>query len=214
MIRSLLLSLVLACGSPAGTEPPPGGWANTAPTVVEAVVDRGETQLLSVRQGELQTWVHVPNHGAQVGDHVLLGQGTARTEVEIPELDERASVVVDIDHVQVVDEETAHRVVAAQAPDGAVPIGVVYDELDQRDGTEVVVYGTVVKASSAIGWTWVHLQDGTGDAAAGTNDLTVKTTQLVAEGQRVAFRGTLRADVDLGFGYHYDALVEDGELLP
>ena len=56
----------------------------------------------------------------------------------------------------------------------------------------------------------MHLQDGSGDAATGTNDLTVQTQETVVEGQWVAFRGTLRRDVDLGFGYHYDALVEGG----
>lgn len=45
------------------------------------------------------------------------------------------------------------------------------------------------------------------------HDLTVKTSQRVAVGQRVAFRGVLRKDVDLGFGYHYLALVEDGALI-
>ena len=56
-------------------------------------------------------------------------------------------------------------------------------------------------------------EDGTGDAAAGTNDLTVQASELVPRGQRVAFRGMLRRDVDLGFGYHYDALVEGATLV-
>ena len=44
---------LLACGKPSGTEPPADGWANTGPTVVEQVIDRGVSQLLSVRQGVL-----------------------------------------------------------------------------------------------------------------------------------------------------------------
>jgi hypothetical protein len=64
-----------------------------------------------------------------------------------------------------------------------------------------------------VGSIWVHVQDGTGDAAAGTHDLTIQTQQSVTAGQRVAFRGRLRKDVDLGFGYHYDALVEDAALV-
>lgn len=206
-----IAALLLGCGGEP--EAPPGGWANTAPTVVEQVVDRGEQQLLSVRQGALQTWIQVPDVDAAVGDYVLLSQGTARTDVDIPELDLQAPVVVDIAHVRVVDEATARRVVAARTPTDAVPIGTVYAELDQRAGKPVLVHGTVVKATSAVGWQWVHLQDGTGDAAAGTNDLTVKTQATVTTGQRVSFRGTLQSDVDIGFGYHYDALVEGGELV-
>ena len=140
---------------------------------------------------------------------MLLGQGTARHDVDIPELGQRAREVVDIDHVQVVDAQTARLAVSSRVPQDAVAIGTVYAELDQRADKAVVVYGTVVKATSAVGAIWVHLQDGTGDAAAGTNDLTIQTQQAVSRGQRVAFRGVLRKDVALGFGYHYDALIED-----
>lgn len=210
----VLLALALAaCDRPQGTEAPPDGWANTAPTVVEQVVDRPDTQLLEVRQGALRTWVEVPAVGARVGDYVLLGQGAARMDVAIPELGRQVPVVVDIAHVQVVDAETAQRTVAARTPADAVAIGTVYAELEQRADQPIVVHGTVVKATSAVGWVWVHVQDGTGDPAAGTNDLTVQTQQAVTTGQRVAFQGTLRKDVELGFGYHYEALVEGGRLV-
>lgn len=208
-----LLALLLGCG-PAPTDIPPGGWANAAPIVVDQVVDRGDRQLLLVRQGALRTWVEVPHVAAQVGDHVLLGRGTARADVPIPEADLVAPEVVDIAHVRVVDAETARRAVAGEAPEGALGVGQAYAELDQRAGTEVVVFGRVVKATSAVGSVWVHLQDGTGDPAAGTHDLTVQTQAQVETGQWVAFRGTLRRDVDLGFGYHYDALVEAATVLP
>ncbi len=212
-VRPLVLAVLLAvaCGRPQGTEPPPGGWANQAPTLVEKVVDRGDRQLLAVRQGRLSTWVEVPDVGAEVGDYVLLGQGAPRADVAIPELGTRAPQVVDIAHARVVDLETAREAVVRTAPEGAVPIGTVYATLAERAGQEVVVHGTVVKATPAVGWVWVHLRDGTGDPATGTHDLTVQTRASVTRGQRVAFRGTLRRDVELGFGYHYDALVEAAE---
>lgn len=206
----VLFGALLAIGCGGSTDAPPGGWANLAPTTVEAVVDRGELQLLEVRQGELTTWVQVPDVGARVGDHVLLGQGSARTHVPIPELGRRAAEVVDIAHVRVVDAETARRVTARRAPSGALTVAEAYAGLDRRADAEVVVYGRVVKAANAVGSYWVHLQDGTGDPDAGTHDLTVQTQEPVVEGQWVAFRGTLRRDVDLGFGYHYAALVEGG----
>ena len=215
MRRALLLVCLvsLGCRGSSGTEPPPDGWANSAPTVVDQVVNREATQLLEVRQGKLTTWVEVPRVGAKVGDYILLGRGTAREDVAIPEVGRRAPQIVDIEHARVVSFETAKRAVLAAAPENAVAVGSVYAELDQRRGQEIVVYGTVVKAAGAVGWYWVHLRDGTGDPAAGTHDLTVQTRWEVAEGQRAAFRGVLRKDVDLGFGYHYDALVEEAELV-
>lgn len=213
IFASLMLSGVAGCHRPVGTEPPPEGWANAAPTVVEQVVDRPESQLLAVRQGALEAWIEVPAVGASVGDFVLLGQGAPRYDVPIPELGETVAVVVDIDRIQVVDEATAQRTVAAQVPKDAVPVGEVYAQLTQLANQQIVVHGTVVKATNAVGFVWVHLRDGTGDEALGTHDLTVKTRQTVVRGQRVAFRGVLRQDVDLGFGYHYDALVEEGVLV-
>jgi hypothetical protein len=104
----LLGALVaVGCGCGASSGAPPEGWANAAPTTVQTVVDRGAHQLLEVRQGALTTWVQVPAVGARVGDHVLLGRGTARANVAIPERSLRAPEVVDIDHVKVVDAETA-----------------------------------------------------------------------------------------------------------
>ena len=86
-----------------------------------------------------------------------------------------------------------------------------WNELAERADQPVVVYGTAVKVSSAIGSVWVHIQDGTGNPAAGTHDITVEASEPVTVGQRVAYRGTLRKDVDLGFGYEYDAMVRDAE---
>ncbi len=210
-IVALLVGVVNAgCDFYASSKAPPGGWANAAPTVVETVVDRGEHQLLAVRQGGLSTWVQVPNVGARVGDHILLGHGTLRENVPIPERETRAPHVVVIEHVRVVDAETARGVTTRSAPAGALPIATVYADLGRRAGAEVIVFGRVAKAAKAVGSTWVHLRDGSGDASAGTHDLTIRTSEPVVEGQWVAFRGTLRRDVDLGFGYHYAALVEAG----
>lgn len=208
-LRSLLVLGAVACGTPQGTEPPPDGWANLAPTRVERAVDLDGAQLLEVSQGPVRTWVRVPDVGATPGAYVLLGRGTLSRGVEVPGVGP-VPELVGIEHIQVVDRATAEATVQAAVPDDAVAIGTLYAELDERADDEVVVHGVVVKAPQAIGWTWVHLRDGTGDPADGTHDLTVRTDEPVAVGQRVAFRGTLRRDVDLGFGYRYDALVEGG----
>ena len=211
ILRALVVVGLAACRPSLGTEPPADGWANNAPTVVEQVVSREASQLLKVRQGQLTTWVAVPPVGAKAGDYILLGRGTAQQDVEIIELGLRVPQLVDIKHARVVDLETAERMVAATAPKDAVKVGTVYAELDQRKDKKIVVYGTVVKVASAIGWNWVHLRDGTGDPSTGTHDLTIQTQSEVAEGQRAAFRGILRKNVDLGFGYHYVALIKEAE---
>ncbi|MEM1022170.1 MAG: hypothetical protein AAGD10_11005 [Myxococcota bacterium] len=206
---ALLLALATACTKARGTEPPPEGWANNAPTRVERVVDRASVQLLEVEQGPYRTWVQIPKVGARVGDYVLLGQGMARRDVEIPELGKTVREIVDIRHARPVDFETAQQAVVASIPEGALSVGQAFAELSERADEEVVVYGTVTKVAGAIGWYWVHLRDSTGDPSASDYDLTVQTKENAPEGRRVVYKGRLRSDVDLGFGYHYDALVEE-----
>ncbi|MEO1175409.1 MAG: hypothetical protein AAFX94_25660, partial [Myxococcota bacterium] len=119
-ITSVCVLGLIACGSVRGTEAPPSGWANAAPTVVQQTVDRGASQLLEIRQGELTTWVQIPAVGAQVGDYILLGQGTAQQNVEVPELSRRIPELVTIEHARVVDLDEAKRVVFAAAPEDAL----------------------------------------------------------------------------------------------
>jgi hypothetical protein len=77
----------------------------------------------------------------------------------------------------------------------------------------VAVRGKVVKAMNGImGKNWVHLRDGSGSEADGTNDLLVTTQQNATLGDVVVARGVVRTDVDLGSGYSYKVLIEDATL--
>jgi hypothetical protein len=77
-------------------------------------------------------------------------------------------------------------------------------------GKTVLVRGQVVKVNSGIlGKTWLHLQDGSGSAVNGTNDILVTTKDGVAVGDVVQAKGTVRTDVTVGPGYAYAVLIED-----
>jgi len=55
----------------------------------------------------------------------------------------------------------------------------------------------------------LHLQDGSGDAAEGTHDLTVTSDAVAAVGTVVTVTGTVVIDQDFGAGYVYPVLVEN-----
>jgi hypothetical protein len=77
----------------------------------------------------------------------------------------------------------------------------------------VTVRGTVVKYSAGImGKNWLHLQDGSGDAAKATHDLTVTSLDTAAKGDIVTVKGTVRLNKDFGSGYSYAVLVEDAKV--
>ena len=90
----------------------------------------------------------------------------------------------------------------APAP-GGVTIAQIWAQRQALSGKVVVLRGQVVKVNNGF-----HLQDGSGIAKDGTNDLTVTTSATVNVGDIVTISGTLATGKDFGSGYAYDAIVE------
>lgn len=82
-------------------------------------------------------------------------------------------------------------------------------------GKTVSAQGKVVKVNNGImGRNFIHIQDGTGDAKAGTNDLTVTSKQTAAIGDQVTISGIVVLNRDFGAGYSYPLLIEDASITP
>jgi len=77
----------------------------------------------------------------------------------------------------------------------------------------VVVRGKIVKYNPGImGKNWIHLRDGSGNAAENTHDILVTTTVEAQLGDVVAVKGVTRTDRDFGSGYVYKTLIEDATI--
>ena len=77
-------------------------------------------------------------------------------------------------------------------------------------GNKARVHAVVVKSTGGVlGRTFLHVRDGSGDARAGTIDLTVTTATEVAVGSDVLLEGTIELDQDFGSGYRYHVLLAD-----
>ncbi len=82
-------------------------------------------------------------------------------------------------------------------------------------GKTISAKGKVVKVNNGImGRNFVHIQDGTGDAKAGTNDLTVTSKQTAALGDQVTISGVVVLNRDFGAGYSYPLLIEEASITP
>ncbi len=98
-------------------------------------------------------------------------------------------------------------VFAAEAP--AKAVGDLYKERAELNGKQVTLHGKVVKVNNQImDRNWVHLRDGSGDAADGSNDITITTQDSANLNDEVTVVGTLVVDMDFGSGYKYPLLVE------
>jgi hypothetical protein len=97
--------------------------------------------------------------------------------------------------------------------ENAYTVAELFEKKSDLATQKVMVRGKVVKVSLGImGKNWLHLQDGTGDAAGKTHDLVVTTAAQPEKGAVVIVEGTLGADRDFGSGYRYDVIIEDAEV--
>jgi hypothetical protein len=178
---------------------PSNGRAPTAgedPGIPEALLeDRSGTLPLGDRSGALP-----PGHPS-------IGQGASPTDgdLALPPGHPGAEVAAASAQTQIVVPKLAR----ASGPNGHL-IADVFASRDRLVSQKVRVRGMVTKVTlNVLGATFLHLHDGSGDAAAKTDDLTVKTVAEPARGDVVIFEGVLRKDVDVGAGYQYPVLLED-----
>jgi hypothetical protein len=96
----------------------------------------------------------------------------------------------------------------------AKTIGEVWAQKGALDGKTVTIRGVVVKYNPQVmGKNWIHLQDGSGAAAAGTHDIAITTADDAAMGATIVVRGTVRTNKDFGAGYSYALIVEDAKVV-
>ena len=95
----------------------------------------------------------------------------------------------------------------------ATSVGDLYRDKATLSGKRVAVQGKVVKVNNGImRRNFVHVQDGSGDAADGSNNLIVTTKDTAMVGDSVKVEGTIVLDQDFGYGYHYPLLVEQASV--
>ncbi len=93
-------------------------------------------------------------------------------------------------------------------------VATVYKDKATLAGKSVSAQGKVVKVNNGImGRNFVHIQDGSGDAKAGTNDLLVTSKQVVAVGDQVTISGKVVLNRDFGSGYSYPLLIEEASIV-
>jgi hypothetical protein len=96
--------------------------------------------------------------------------------------------------------------------EGGKTIAEIFAAKTQITGKQVKVRGKVVKFNPMImGKNWLHIRDGSGTE--GSNDLTLTTLAEVKVGATVVATGTIAIDKDFGYGYKYNVIMEDAQLV-
>jgi hypothetical protein len=220
----LAVAAAAAQAMPPQGAPAQGAGASLKGEVLEVQnVDSYTYMRLKTASGE--TWAAVPTTTVKKGAQVTISNPMVMENFESKTLKKKFDKIV----FGAIADPNAKPAAAMAAPHGATPAAsapvakvskatgpdaktvaeVVGGKAALKDKT-VVVRGQVVKVNSGIlGKNWLHLQDGSGSADKGTNDIIVTTADQAAVGDIVTAKGTVRTDVNVGSGYAYAVLIED-----
>ena len=224
-----------AAPQPSASAPAPevNEAGGTTGTVVETVDAAGYTYV-QVDSGTEKIWAAAPAFSVAVGDSVVVPEGMPMRNYHSKTLDRDFPVVYFVDSVLNASAPAAAAgdgmaeghtpATSATAPEdvdlsniakaeGGLTVGEIFTDKDTLSGQDVALRGKVVKFSPQImGKNWLHIQDGSGDSAAGTNDLTVTTSVTAQVGDTVLVNGPLTLDKDFGYGYKYNVIIEDAQV--
>ena len=194
-------------------------------------LDAGEYSYLRLSTSTGEVWAAVPKTGVKAGEEVAIANPMPMDGFETKTLNRKFDRIYfgtlqqaeGADSAQLMQE--AHsgmsepasvgpiKVEKAAGPEGRT-VGEVYAQKLQLKDRTVAVRGKVVKVNANImGKNWIHLQDGTGDLKAKTNDLTVTSEGSASVGDTVVVKGVVHMDKDLGMGYFFPIIVEDAVVL-
>jgi hypothetical protein len=225
-----------ACLTAAQAAPQMGGGTSAVQgKVLEARNVEGYTYLkLQTAAGEV--WAAVPTSSVKPGAQVVIGNSMVMQNFESRTLNRKFDKIL---FGQIVDPkmpfDAAPAAPAAASPHAGVApapkpavsvapmakasgpdartVAEVHAGKAALKGKTVSLRAQVVKVNAGImGKNWLHLQDGTGSASDGSNDVIVTSKQIAAVGDVITARGVVRTNVDLGMGYAYPVLVEDASV--
>lgn len=218
-----------AAENPALAEPVPAGMVRGE---VLETMDAGTYTYVLLDLGDEQRWMAGPKTGVSVGDIIQTEEGTSMGEFTsssmgrtfdnlyfvgvlgnlsaptLPPGHPTTSTKAEADAAAIAD-------LAVEPAEAGKNIAWLYANRDSLANQQVTLRGRVVKYNPGIlGWNFLHVQDGSGSAASGDNDLIVTTKATTSVGQTVVLTGNIVLDKDFGAGYSYPVLLEDAALTP
>ena len=223
------LTLAVAFAAHAATPPaPPAPTQGLTGEVLETKdVDSYTYLRLKTKDGE--TWAAVPTTSVKKGAKVTIANPMTMNNFESKTLKKTFDKIVfgQINAPNAKSAPTAAapapapaaaangpaiKIAKATGADAKTVAEIVTGKAGLKD-KPVSLHAQVVKFNGGIlGKNWVHVRDGSGSAADGSNDILVTTQDVVAVGDVVNVKGTVRLNIDLGSGYAYPVLIENASV--
>ena len=189
---------------------------------VEETMDAGGYTYARLKNGKDDRWVAAPQVNLKVGQEVTLGKAAVMENFKSPSLNRSFDLIYFANSIDVAGAKPAAAPVKEVVADvskvvkpasGGVTVEQILTNAESISEDPVRVRGQVVKFNAQImGRNWIHIQDGSGTAKAGTHDLTITTKATVRVGSQIEATGKLSKNKDFGAGYSYSVLMEDATI--
>lgn len=230
-----LVMLLSACGNNSGSNNLGSEFIKVKVKQVEQVA--GYTYLLVESKGP-EYWVAVPTMEASAGETYHYQGGMLMQDFHSKELDKTFKEVIFLDALWTEEPSTIGVVGQSEASsmgggnphksqeassgskipitksdiviegcEGCISIAELYANPGSYEGENVRVRGEIAKFNPAImKRNWAHIQDGT--EYDGKFDLTITSQESFEVGAIVTVEGVVALNMDFGYGYSYELLME------
>jgi hypothetical protein len=202
-------------------------------TVAETVESGGYSYL---RLEEQDIWIATTSVPVSVGDQVQYSGGMEMRDFHSKSLDRTFESIFFVQRIHLVGNGAEKGPAMAGPGSGAMQIfkpekaeapgpgeikplsdgmtiAAVFSQSEQLKDQTIRLSAKVIKINKAImGRNWVTLQDGTGTEP--NNKLLATSQEVVSPGDIVTVEGIIQTDIDLGYGYKYEVLLEEATFLP
>jgi len=200
-------------------------------TVAETI-DSGGYVYIRLEDG---VWIAANTFAVSKGDNIQYNGAMEMNDFHSKSLDKTFKSILFVSEAGLVGDDSAVKTPAklpGNANKGARPAAVqtpapgeikplaegktiadIFIEADQLKEKMVSLNAKVIKINKHImGRNWITLQDGSGPNP--ETRLVATSQAVVSPGDIVTVKGTVKTDVDLGYGYHYDVMLEEATFSP
>lgn len=226
-----IIVCLFACQSNEKYEPIPA-TSDLHVVLVEEVIQTSQYTYLHVKDGDTKNWLAVIKMQIAVGETYYHKEGLTMTNFKSKELKRTFDKVLFLDHISPSPNFTENnqeeqfeepistgskillekKEIKIEHQKNDITIASLFENKTKYDGKSIQLKGEVVKFSTGImDKNWIHFQDGTSYSE--NFDLTVTTSQVVNVGDIITIKGRISLDKDFGYGYFYDVIMEDAEII-
>jgi len=198
--------------------------------VVDEFVGGGTYAYLNVTENNDSYWMAIPNMDVKEGGTYYYNGGMMMKDFKSEQLNRIFDEIVfvegirtseellkptendDHNHTHTPTEDVVEEVVKIEKATDGIYLKELLSNKQAFVGKEVILKGKVIKVNNGImEKNWVHIVDGT--QFEDKKSITVTTQEIIEVGAVVTFKGKVTLEKDFGYGYVYDILLEEGELI-